>query len=555
MENKIESEQKEGIFKFGEKVFTKNTIFALKVGERIFNTYVNTLLQCTYFQSLFKRWGTLVQSGLFNEEKYDYFLDRNPIGFEHILSYLRDNNHYIPSSYLYEVDFYGIKYVPLEYKYNFNSKLHEQKSKNSINLASINNIIWDQRATAKEKAIEEENLKKEQCSDEKDSNKYDINKQESNQIIKIQKVKKNHSMGPMIIQAAQNETSLVYKQPFKGSSSTLDHFFLRNSFYASTIISQLPVSGSEINETNITLLFRLTKYSDHVINPFFVFFSPQIIDFIESIDLCCGEYILDIIPKKMLEFYKNNSSVLQIPFFFNSSYYNFKDSFEISEYGIFMCCVHFTEILIKIHFEKNAFDNFTPDQINETELYLEHGFFHIDVRLQLTKLPLTKTFFYNSIFSWELLNPILSKETENITFEFPLNLNDEIIEINYFIEETPSGILVESSYSDENCDRRFYPIFLFSIYASGTLLLEVNHHIVKEKMKNCKMFRNQSNHEYFYSLDFSLGCLNFKKLKDSCIKITVPKISLINSYKFYILLKCLNNIIYKDGSVYPKIIN
>ena len=74
----------------------------LDVGGTLFKTTKQTLVQAEYFKAMLERWQS--------DSDTPIFIDRDPDNFKHILAYLRDQQHRIPDSVLYELDFYGIKY-------------------------------------------------------------------------------------------------------------------------------------------------------------------------------------------------------------------------------------------------------------------------------------------------------------------------------------------------------------------------------------------------------------------------------------------------------------
>lgn len=78
------------------------SLVTLDVGGTKFVTNKDTLTNnSAYFSALL--------GGNFSE-KEEYFIDRDPTNFRHILAYFRDPQHKIPRSIHYELDYYGIEY-------------------------------------------------------------------------------------------------------------------------------------------------------------------------------------------------------------------------------------------------------------------------------------------------------------------------------------------------------------------------------------------------------------------------------------------------------------
>lgn len=75
----------------------------LNVGGTIFETTLDTLMKCCYFQGV-QRMNELTT------QHEPYFIDRDPDFFKHILRLLRDPNYDYPEKYLNELDYYGIQY-------------------------------------------------------------------------------------------------------------------------------------------------------------------------------------------------------------------------------------------------------------------------------------------------------------------------------------------------------------------------------------------------------------------------------------------------------------
>ena len=74
----------------------------LNVGGTVFETTKDSLKNSTYLTSFVERW---------TKPNEVIFIDRSPETFKHVISLLRDFNYPFPDEYLYELDFYGIKYT------------------------------------------------------------------------------------------------------------------------------------------------------------------------------------------------------------------------------------------------------------------------------------------------------------------------------------------------------------------------------------------------------------------------------------------------------------
>jgi hypothetical protein len=68
----------------------------LNVGGTMFETMKDTLLKSAYFEAFFRF------------ENNDYFIDRDPEMFRHVLNLLRDPDYNFPKEYISELDFYGV---------------------------------------------------------------------------------------------------------------------------------------------------------------------------------------------------------------------------------------------------------------------------------------------------------------------------------------------------------------------------------------------------------------------------------------------------------------
>ena len=83
--------------------------FVINVGGTKFTTTMQTLSLCEYFRSLFNRWNSDAIRNLdVNVTNEEFFIDRDPEGFSHVLRYLRDKNYKFPRQFAYELEFYGI---------------------------------------------------------------------------------------------------------------------------------------------------------------------------------------------------------------------------------------------------------------------------------------------------------------------------------------------------------------------------------------------------------------------------------------------------------------
>lgn len=80
------------------------TTVKLNVGGTIFETTIDTLMKCPYFQGM-KHFEEIL-----NNVNNIHFIDRDPSAFKHVLRLLRDLNYDYPQKYLNELDFYGIEY-------------------------------------------------------------------------------------------------------------------------------------------------------------------------------------------------------------------------------------------------------------------------------------------------------------------------------------------------------------------------------------------------------------------------------------------------------------
>ena len=98
----------------------------INAGGTLFQTTKKTLQKAEYFKDLFESCLDI------NDE---LFIDRSPVGFEHVLSYLRDQNYLFPTEYLYELRYYGISVVSEE-------KEKEEKEKNYHYGVDRNKLIF-----------------------------------------------------------------------------------------------------------------------------------------------------------------------------------------------------------------------------------------------------------------------------------------------------------------------------------------------------------------------------------------------------------------------------
>lgn len=87
----------------------------INVGGTIFETTESTLSQSSFFRSYLERW---------KDKDEIMFIDRSPVIFEHILSYLRDVNYAFPVEFLFELDFFGIP-LPKTKESDFDPLLEE----------------------------------------------------------------------------------------------------------------------------------------------------------------------------------------------------------------------------------------------------------------------------------------------------------------------------------------------------------------------------------------------------------------------------------------------
>jgi hypothetical protein len=65
------------------------------------------------------------------------FIQRSPLVFDHVLAYVIDKKHPFPIEYLYELDFYDIKYDII--------KLHDPHSKKLDRINNILDILYNQK--------------------------------------------------------------------------------------------------------------------------------------------------------------------------------------------------------------------------------------------------------------------------------------------------------------------------------------------------------------------------------------------------------------------------
>ncbi|CAN5841817.1 hypothetical protein BH23THE1_BH23THE1_35050 [soil metagenome] len=78
----------------------------LNVGGTIFETTSTTLQKSSYFSGCLEFNDNLKNSTKDNP----YFIDRDPILFNHVLNYLRDTQYPYPKEYVYELEYYRVKY-------------------------------------------------------------------------------------------------------------------------------------------------------------------------------------------------------------------------------------------------------------------------------------------------------------------------------------------------------------------------------------------------------------------------------------------------------------
>lgn len=89
-------------------IYPDNEIIKINVSGDIFWTTKNTLFKSDMLSVfLNKSW----QKNTNDNDNDEIFLDRNPIAFKHVLSYLRNINYPFPEEYLYELKYYGIVWM------------------------------------------------------------------------------------------------------------------------------------------------------------------------------------------------------------------------------------------------------------------------------------------------------------------------------------------------------------------------------------------------------------------------------------------------------------
>ena len=96
-------------------VKTSAKIISLDVGGVLFRTTQTTLIKAGFFNVFFARWEELN----YNET---HFIDRDGEGFKHVLNFLRDPNYKVPKEYIYELDFYDVKYDKYDIRKNMKPK-------------------------------------------------------------------------------------------------------------------------------------------------------------------------------------------------------------------------------------------------------------------------------------------------------------------------------------------------------------------------------------------------------------------------------------------------
>ena len=99
-----------------DDIYDEDEIVTFNVGGELFKSLKRTLTKSLYFESFLTRWNM----------KNVEFIDKSPVAFRHILSFLRNPDYPIPKEYIHELDFYLINQdeeevcVNVENKY-FNS--------------------------------------------------------------------------------------------------------------------------------------------------------------------------------------------------------------------------------------------------------------------------------------------------------------------------------------------------------------------------------------------------------------------------------------------------
>jgi len=79
----------------------EDEIYRVNISGKKYDIMKSILLKIPYFANMINDFP--------NDDKY-IFMQRSPLGFDHVLSYVIDNLYSVPSEYCYELDFYGIEY-------------------------------------------------------------------------------------------------------------------------------------------------------------------------------------------------------------------------------------------------------------------------------------------------------------------------------------------------------------------------------------------------------------------------------------------------------------
>ena len=81
-----------------DDIYELEDIIIFNIGGELFKSLKSTLTKSHYFESLLNRWDVNMSE----------FIDKSPVTFRHILSFLRNSEYSIPKEYIHELDFYGI---------------------------------------------------------------------------------------------------------------------------------------------------------------------------------------------------------------------------------------------------------------------------------------------------------------------------------------------------------------------------------------------------------------------------------------------------------------